>query len=76
MPDPHLNDAGVVASVGQRVAAGLALHVGMSLQLEAGRCCPLDHPREEGIHSLDVPSHGSEAPLAANAIEPAQQKLA
>jgi hypothetical protein len=30
----------------------------------------------ERIHSLDVPSHGNEAPLAANAVEPAQQKLA
>jgi hypothetical protein len=31
----------------------------------------------ERVHPLDVPGHGDEeAPLAANAIEPAQQKLA
>src|SRR5580693_10433285 len=30
----------------------------------------------ERKHSLDVPSHGDEAPLAANPIEPAQQELA
>src|ERR1700693_3118213 len=30
----------------------------------------------ERIHSLDVPGHGDEAPLAADAIEPAQQELA
>ena len=30
----------------------------------------------ERIHSLDVPGHGDEAPLAANAIESTQQELA
>src|ERR1700681_697204 len=30
----------------------------------------------ERMHPLDVPGHGDEAPLAADAIEPAQQKLA
>src|ERR1700686_725716 len=29
----------------------------------------------ERVHPLDVPSHGDEAPLAADTIEPAQQKL-
>ena len=28
------------------------------------------------MHPLDVPGHGDEAPLAADAIEPAQQELA
>ena len=48
MPEPHLNGPCVIASVGQSVAAGIAQHVGMSLQLEAGRCRPLDHAREAG----------------------------
>src|ERR1700687_181893 len=30
----------------------------------------------ERMHPLDVPGHGDEAPLAADAIEPAQQELA
>ena len=30
----------------------------------------------ERMHPLDVPGHGDEAPLAADASEPAQQKLA
>src|ERR1700681_1477910 len=30
----------------------------------------------ERMHPLDVPAHGDEAPLAADAIEPAQQELA
>src|SRR5262245_39055920 len=30
----------------------------------------------EHMHALDVPGHGDEAPLAADAIEPTQQELA
>ena len=30
----------------------------------------------ERMHPLDVPGHGDEAPLAADAVEPAQQELA
>src|SRR5215469_17534983 len=32
-------------------------------------------PSTEGEHPLYIPSHGHQAPLAANLVEPAQQKL-
>ena len=36
MPQPSLNGPGIVTLVGERTAAGMAKHVRMCLQFEAG----------------------------------------
>jgi hypothetical protein len=49
MAEPSLDCPGVVPLVGERVPAGMAEHVRVRLQLEAGGTrCPLDHPSEAG----------------------------
>ena len=39
MTEPRLDGAGVVPLVGERVATGVAEHVGVGFQLEAGSVC-------------------------------------
>ena len=47
MPEPSLNCPGVVPLVGERIAAGMAKHMGVRLQFEAGASGrTLDHPGE------------------------------
>src|SRR6266481_506222 len=47
VPQPPLNRPGIVPPVGQRVAAGVAKHVRVSLEFEASDCRgPLDQPRK------------------------------
>jgi hypothetical protein len=50
VPKPSLNRPGVVAFVGEGIAAGMAQHVGMSLQFEAKTSArrPLDHSGKPG----------------------------
>jgi hypothetical protein len=49
MAEPSLDRPGVVALVGQRVAAGVAQHVGMGLDLKLGASRrALDHPGKAG----------------------------
>ena len=49
MPPPALDRPGVVPLVGEGVAAGVAQHVGVRLQLQApAGCGALDHPGEAG----------------------------
>jgi hypothetical protein len=56
MPEPSLNGPRVMPLVGQSVAAGVALHVWMRLELQAGTCCrALDHPRQAGRTA--IPAH-------------------
>ena len=43
----RLQRPGIVTGIGERIAASVAKHVGMSLDLEGRRCrCPLDHAAE------------------------------
>jgi hypothetical protein len=49
MAEPPLDRPGVVALIGERIAAGVTEHVRMRLQLEArGHGRPLDHPGKAG----------------------------
>ena len=49
MAEPSLDRPGVVAPVGERIAAGVAQHVRMDLEFEArAGGGPLDHPGKAG----------------------------
>jgi hypothetical protein len=53
MAEPALDRPGVVALVGERVAACVSEHVGMRLELKAGaRGGTLDHPGKSGGREL------------------------
>jgi hypothetical protein len=56
MPEPPLDGPGVVAFIGEGVAAGVAKHMGMGLELHAG-CIgrPLDHASEAGSRERRSP---------------------
>src|SRR3979490_1307327 len=54
--EPSLDCPGVVALVGECVAAGMAQHVRMRLQFEArGQGGPLDHPGKAGGRERGAP---------------------
>jgi hypothetical protein len=54
MPEPPLDGPGVVAFIGEGVAAGVPKHVGMGLELHAG-CIgrPLDHAAKPAVVNGD-----------------------
>jgi len=51
VPEPILNQPGVMAGVGQRVATGMAQHVGVDLEGEAGALVDTLHKAVDGVRS-------------------------
>jgi hypothetical protein len=72
MAEPRLDCPGVVTLVGQRVAAGVAQHMGMGLEIEA--CAgggTLDHPGKASCRERGAPLADEEA-MSHSPLRPAQ----
>jgi hypothetical protein len=54
MPEPALDRPRVVPPIGEGVAAGVAQHVRMGLELQAGAGSALDHPGEAGCGEREL----------------------